>query len=92
MVFKDYKAQAVEALINNFNAEHENEKDGGTITINGVVHYGTNSIEIDDGIVCVKRYINNITIITGAISVEDINDMYYIDEEYNIVSLDNMEF
>ena len=92
MVFKDYKTQAVEALINNFNAEHENEKDGGTITINGVFHCSTNSIEIDNGLVCVKRYIDNRTIITGGISVEDINSMYYIDDMQNIVSLENMEF
>lgn len=92
MVFKDYKTQAIEVLINNFNAEHENEKYGGTITINGVFHCSTNSIELDNGLVCVKRRIDNITIISGAISVEDINDMYYIDEEYNTVSLDNIEF
>lgn len=92
MVFKDYKTQAVEALINNFNAEHENEKFGGTITINDVSHCSTNSIELNNGLVCVERRIDNIIIITGAISVEDINDMYYTDEEYNIVSLDNIEF
>ena len=92
MVFKDYKTQAVEAFINNFNAEYENEKHGGSIHINGVFHSSTNSIELDNGLVCVKRRIDNIIIITGAISVEDINDMYYVDEEYNIVSFDNMEF
>lgn len=92
MVFKDYKTQAVEALINNFNAEHENEKDGGTITINGVFHCHTNSIEIDNGMVCIKRYIDNIAIITGNIYVEDIVEMYYIDDTYNTISLYNIEF
>lgn len=92
MVFKDYKIKAVEALINSFNAEHVNDKDGGTIYINNVYHCNTNSVEIDSGIVCTVRYIGNRVIITGGISVEDINSMYYIDDMHNIVSLENMEF
>ena len=92
MVFEDYKTQAVKALINNFNAEHEDEKDGGTITINGVFHCHTNSIEIDNGIVCVKRYIDNLVIITSNIYVEDIVEMYFIDDMFNTVSLNNIEF
>ena len=92
MVFKDYKTKAVEALINSFNAEHENDKYGGTIHINNVYHCNTNSVEIDSGLVCTIRYIGNRFIITGGISVEDINSMYYIDDMHNIVSLENMEF
>lgn len=92
MVFKDYKTQAVEALINSFNTEHKMNKDGGTIHINNVYHCNTNSIEISSGIVCTIRYIGNRVIITGGISVEDINSMYYVDDMHNIVSLENMEF
>ena len=92
MVFKDYKIKAVEALINSFNAEHENNKDGGTIHINNVYHCNTISVEIDSGIGGTGRYIGNRVIITGGISVEDINSMYYVDDMQNIVSLDNIEF
>ena len=91
MVFKDYKIKAVEALINCFNAEHENEKYGRTININGVFHCSTNSIELNNGLVCVERRIDNIIIVTGSIPVEDINSMYYVDDMYNIVSLENMD-
>ena len=92
MVFKDYKIKAVKALINSFNAEHENDKYGGTIHINNVYHCNTNSVEIDSGLVYTKRYIDNRVIITGGIAVEDINSMYYVDDMHNIVSLENMEY
>lgn len=92
MVLKDFKVKAVEALINNFNAECDDEKYGRTININGVFHCNTNSIELDSGLVCVMRSINNSIIVTGSIPVEDVKNMYYIDEEYNTVSLGNIEF
>ena len=92
MVLNDFKVKAVECLINNFNAEHENEKYGRTININGVFHCSTNSIELNNGLVCVERRIDNTIIVTGSIPVEDIKDMYYMDEEYNTVSLNNIEF
>lgn len=92
MVFKDYKIKAVEALINSFNSEHENDKHGGTIHINNVCNCNTKSVEFDEGLVYIKRDIDNRVIITSAISVEDINSMYYVDDMYNIVSLEKMEY
>lgn len=94
MVFNDVKTKAVETLANMFNVETENEKDGKTITINDVFHCRTNKMLVD--IECkqlfIERYTDCGVIITGTIAIEDVKSMYYIDDTYNIVSLDNIEF
>lgn len=90
MVLNDLKAKGVECLVNNFNIEHEGNS--GTIIINNVFHCNTNSIEIDNGQIMIKRYINDRVIITGCISIDDVNSMYYMDDCCNIVSLHNIEF
>lgn len=94
MVFNDAKIKAVETLADMFNVETENEKDGNTITINDVFHCRTNKIivDVDCKQLFVERYIDGGIITTGTIAIEDIKSMYYIDDTYNIVSLDSIEF
>lgn len=92
MVLNDYKTKAVLTLISNFNAENENEKDGGRITINSMYYRNVNAIEFDNGIIYLKSYTDNRIFINGVISVNDINSMYYVDDMSNIVSIENIEF
>ena len=90
MVLNDFKVKAVECLINNFNAE--NECNDCTININGVSLLHINSVEIDEDFVAVYRYINDNRILVVCMSIDDIKTMWYLDDMYNTVSLNNIEF
>lgn len=90
MVLNDFKVKAVDCLINMFNAE--NECNDCTININGISLLHIKSIEIDEDFVVVYRCINDVKIMVDCMSVDDINTMWYLDDCYNIVSLNNIEF
>ena len=90
MVLNDYKVKAVECLINNFNVE--NDCNDCTIYINGVPLLHIKSIEIDEDFVVAYRCINNYKVMVICMSIDEIENMWYLDDCYNMVSLNNIEF
>ena len=90
MVLNAFKVKAIECLINNFNAE--NECNDCTININGVSLLHINSIAIDEDFFVAYRYINDNRVMVVCMHIDDITTMWYLDDCYNTVSLNNIEF
>jgi len=92
MVLKDFKVKAVECLINNFNAECENEPNGCNLVVNDVTFFDAKSVEKSNDYILIRSAFRGEAPITGCIAIDEINTMYYMDDYYNIVSLTNIEF
>ena len=90
MVLNDYKSKVIKLFIKKFNAE--NDDDLGVIVINDVYNYRINSLRLDGDQIVIRRIVGGTLFITGIISIDSINSMYYPDKHHNIISIDNLEF
>lgn len=85
----ELKRKGVEHFINRFNTDNKNECD---IVINNVTFFSAKNVEISNACILISSCVYGYKPITGCIAIDDINTMYYMDNDLNIVSLNNIEF
>lgn len=77
-------------FIRKYNAEYKTESK--RITINGLHHFHIDRLGINGNNLLLKRYIAGTLFITGYIDIDEIQFMYFCDDNNKIVKFDNLEF
>ena len=77
-------------FIRKYNAEYKTESK--SITINGLHQFHIDRLGINGKKLLLKRYIAGTLFITGCIDIDEIQVMYYFDDNNKIVTFDNLEF
>lgn len=92
MLAKDFKRKMVERFIEIFNNEHCKGLIVNTVTINNMPHFNTKKLELDGDLLVIRKRVRDFDITSCCIRINDINNMYYVNNSYITVSLDNIEF
>ena len=77
-------------FIRKYNVEYKTESK--RITINGLHLFHIDRLGINGKNLLLKRYIAGTLFITGCIDIDEIQVMYFFDDDNKIVKFDNLEF
>lgn len=82
--------KTVRTFVHRYNTDYKT--DIKNITINGLHHFHIDKLGVNGKKLLLKRYIAGTLFITGYIDIDEIQVMYFCDDNNEIVTFDNLEF